>query len=398
MQKIIFIHRQNPSSTGNGAQHRNYQILQDLLQAASEANIDILKLTPDIRYNRSDLYKPTKAGAYLYEIKDRLNLSKKVFQFSANPHRTLGYLAEEAAKKASFGSVPVEEYEALLNQCHEAICVLDHPGQHQIVSLNRNRNIPTVYCPQNLETLDRNISFLDVPMEKQKIIGELFCELEVLSGCQERLPISKLETSLLDGLGLKSEYYPYRPVGELYNRLVEIRQQRSRITLTRGLFLMAGSAHHQSTGKSFKWFIDQANLNGLPDGIKVVIVGRDTDKLIQGIHVPGLEALGWVDQQEFDQLMLQVQAALIPQQTGFGAVTRLPEYSCAGIPTIVSEYPTNAIDIPPGIICVKDVWSEWIYGMKSVNKLDIRPDSLEEYLAWDGLQKKTLQQTIDKYL
>ena len=160
---------------------------------------------------------------------------------------------------------------------------------------------------------------------------------------------------------------------------------------------MLGTGGHRSTWESFLWFVRSAQECGLPQGIRVVVSGRKTDQLLaSGASVEGLELRGWLEQDELDKLLAQVQAVLVPQGSGFGALTRLPELSCAGIPAIVSRHPTYALDPPPGIDIVDDDWDSWCSGMEQIAGTGMRCDP-DEYHRWEEDQVNPLEWVMGQW-
>ena len=92
-----------------------------------------------------------------------------------------------------------------------------------------------------------------------------------------------------------------------------------------------------------------------------------------------------------------MQGVLIPQQRGFGALTRLPELAYAGVPVVTSKHATLAIDVPPNVSDVDDVWEAWCAG---INQLKANSTSRchEDYLAWESKQSRTLESVVKKAL
>jgi hypothetical protein len=127
--------------------------------------------------------------------------------------------------------------------------------------------------------------------------------------------------------------------------------------------------------------------------------GSKTDKLLApGVTVPGLECRGRLPQEELDRLLVAAQAVLVPQFRGFGALTRLPEMACAGIPTLTSRHPTFALDVPPGVHIVEDGWEAWCAAMASFVWSD--PSAVpngEPYEGWEQAQSRTLTTLLDAY-
>ena len=128
---------------------------------------------------------------------------------------------------------------------------------------------------------------------------DLANELGIFTQCTERLFISKVETGLVNGLGVTARYYPYLPVGDIRARLDLVQYERLKGNIEPGLFLIMGTAGHDTTRASFEWFVQNAQAHGLPTGVKIVVVGLDTEKLLPpGVVIPGLECRGWVEQNE----------------------------------------------------------------------------------------------------
>jgi len=129
-----------------------------------------------------------------------------------------------------------------------------------------------------------------------------------------------------------------------------------------------------------------------PTGFRMVCESKTDTLLPPGVEVPGLELRGWLQQDELNQLMTSVQAVLVPQRLGFGALTRFSELSCAGIPCIVSKHPTYAIDLPPGFEVVTDEWASWYQAMERLANSDWRISN--GYSSWEQTQPRTLEKVI----
>jgi hypothetical protein len=210
--------------------------------------------------------------------------------------------------------------------------------------------------------------------------------------------ISKVETGLVNGLGVTARYYPYLPVGDIRARLDWVQQERLKGNIEPGLFLIMGTAGHDTTRASFEWFVQNVQAHGLPTGAKIVVVGLGTEKLLPpGVSIPGLEFRGWVEQDQLDQLLSTVQGVLIPQQRGFGALTRLPELAYAGVPVVTSKHATLAIEVPPNVSDVDDVWEAWCTGIEQL-KANRTICCHEDYLAWESGQSRTLESVVKKAL
>jgi hypothetical protein len=164
---------------------------------------------------------------------------------------------------------------------------------------------------------------------------------------------------------------------------------------------LIGSAGHAPTGHAMRRFLDKVKEHGLPAEMQIIVCGKGTENLVPAdMQIPGVDIRGKVNQDELDTLMLRASAVLLPQESGFGAVTRLPEMSCAGIPVIASKHPIKAINVPPGICAVGEDWNEWSEGMMGIYKhaLGSPQQSLRVYQAWEREQPTPLATTVSQFL
>ncbi len=383
MPSIILVTHMEPSDIGHGGNHRTYQILHDLQSSVGKEHIFLVSLPIWRRSFSAD------SSVTLFE-----RFKQRVLRVKANPLK----LMVHATYSPHLFSFPkfLSYYRRLVSEIPKPIlCVLEHSGFAGVVEINKLHCIPTIACEQNIEAFDRgtpNLSKNKLEIYTRSI--DFACEFEVLAKCAERLFISKVETGLIGGLGLPARYYPYLPVGNIRKRLEMNRQRRQVVTAQPRLLLMLGSAGHYSTRKSFQWFIENAKLHGLPKHIKVLVGGAKTEELIdKGEYVPGIELMGWLPQEKLNELLSLASAVLIPQQLGFGALTRLVELSCAGIPVITSNHATHAIDPPPGVYSVDDTWSSWTAAIEKIVSSNecVNPS---EFGQWEEEQPKTLRAVL----
>jgi hypothetical protein len=80
---------------------------------------------------------------------------------------------------------------------------------------------------------------------------------------------------------------------------------------------------------------------------------------------------------------------LVPRQEGFGALTRMPELSCAGVPVLASASVTFAQDPPPGTTIVDDSWDAWRAAMESAVH-EGGTTAAADYEAWAASQPRPL--------
>jgi hypothetical protein len=179
---------------------------------------------------------------------------------------------------------------------------------------------------------------------------------------------------------------------------MELRRRRQETEQEPGLFLLLGNARYVPTRRSFHWFLQEAGRQGLPPGVRVVAAGLDTDTLDGAAgRFHGVELLGWASRQTLDDLLCRASAVLVPQRAGFGALTRLPEVSCAGIPVITTPYPAYTMDPPPGVRVADWTWEAWYDAMRDTSASHLAATE-DEYAAWEARQERTLRTVLQRYL
>lgn len=381
MTSILQITHFKPSSTGHGGNHRTYQISYDCKKLVGEENVHVI----DMR----EWYPSRK----LFMSKLRRNFGNYVLQ---TPKKYSRFNPRRFNKKGFY-----DFYKSFIESLEKPIiAIVEHPDFSQVVELNMRLKIRSIACPHNIESID---SLLPIRVESYDsydlISKKLGFELYNLSKYDERLLISKIETGFLNGLGLSSKYYPYLPVGEIERRMSSIRKKRNNNGIKKGLFLLMGTATHGPTGDGFGWFLENVIRYGLPEGVKIIAIGRGTDNLIEEnlVRKSNILCKGFIPQKDLDRIMEEIQAVLIPQFCGFGSLTRVVELANAGVPIIMSRTQSYAIDLPPGVDLVGDRWDEWYDCMDNAMYSDFNSD-LEEYYEWLNAQEKALNSLLRNYL
>ena len=406
-QAIIYITHTTPAEVGNGGVHRSYQVLHELEKIVGRDRV--LVLTAGFL---ASLVNNGTAGVVNGSRRGDRTLSRWVdfrsgtaTRFAKNPYR----LFHRTTFATGLHPVIKDYYASLFNENFApAICLFDHAQFAELIPINRKHRIATVSCTQNLDSLGDDFDSIAANLAaysgdrvgtQQRLavyatMTDFANELQSLAQCDERLFISKLEAGLMSGVGLSFHYYPYVPVGAVRERQEEIRRRRVTGERESGLFLLIGSASYAPIRKSCEWFIQNAKEHPLPPGVRVVVIGAGTNKLLPaGESVPGIELKGWAEQEELDQLLVRAQAVLVPQQFGFGAPTRLSELSCAGIPVVGCHHATYAIDAPPGFRVTEATWEAWYARIEQLSREDAQVPE-DEYNAWEAAQPKPLEGVV----
>ena len=384
MPTVIFVTGFVPAADGHGGNRRAFQILHDLESTVGKEQVVLVSFP-----QWQDTYHASRVQDTLFKTRRRLAYyAENPFKlFAFNSYSTRGY------GDPAF----LAYYEELIRQTHPALSVIEHTTFGELLRINSRHGIPTVSCVQNLESL--HVASYTVGRQRVSAYGaaiDAANEFRILSHCAERLFISKVETGLVNGLGLSSRYYPYLPVGTIKHHLEKIRDERANEKIDPDLFLLMGSVGNPPTGQSFSWFVTNAKNNGLAKGIRVVVAGGGTEELLPpGSVVPGLELRGWLGQAELDQLLVRANAVIAVQRSGFGALTRVAEMACAGVPVLLSKYAAYALDLPPGVEVVNDLWEAWHEKLieRSQRRISCEVTG-EEYQAWERAQPRSMADVV----
>jgi hypothetical protein len=393
--KVFHVSHFAPATIGHGGVHRTLQLQHDLQAVVGTSNVAAVNL---------ELWSQSQREKGVRVVQSRVRrLRNRFASLRDNPFRLFSVPRYRTAipfmTRGWIGPDFVTHYAELV--CKETgprVCIIEHVMFGEIVELNEQLGIPTVSVCQNLESLDVGRFDWRKRGAVYRVTTDLGNELRLLGRCAERLSMSKVEVGFLGGLGLECQYYPYVPVGPIRASLSAIRMRRARGAIEPGLVALLGSAAHGVTFDSMKWFVEAASEHGLPEGVRVVAAGTDTDKLLAGREmVPGLTLRGWIGQPELDDLLARAVVAVIPQRSGFGALTRLPELACAGVPVISFSHPVHAVNPPPGLRIVAPDWTEMSAALHQT--LEARKSVTEdEYARWEAEQPRPLGRTLRRLI
>ena len=338
MVKILYLSNHSPDPDRGGGFHRTYQIAEDLRRLVGEATINM----PSIGGLKNKK---------LFRIKDVINsvvlrtqLSSLIWKLNFDPSKIYNYLIQTNKTGLSlFKMASLDAYKAYLDADGKPdICIVDGAKFLPVIQFNKENHIPTIFCPHNLDSFDLSAPLADTARARIRCSTSFIYELEAITQSDSTLVISKFEQSILDGLGVGTDYYPYLPVGLIKKRLLDVREERAKHDKASSSFLLIGSMNHKTTFESFKWFMRNISEHGLPSGMRIRVAGRGCDTLQdQFPKLQGVEYLGQLNQRDLEQELINTRAVLIPQLSGFGAVTRISEMACAGIPVFVSQHPTR---------------------------------------------------------
>jgi hypothetical protein len=394
-----FVSYRAATPCGDGGNHRTYQILRDLQQALGCDRVAHIALEDWATAPES--WRPTSQAPLARARLLPRRLRQRVERMTENPYNLL--TREGWSRRAGFGTRGVlprqfcERYVDGVLSRGTRVSVVDHPLFDQVRSVNARAGVPTIIATHNLESLDVARARFESRAAAQRSGVDFGNELWSLARFAGRLAISKIEAAVLNGVGIGSHYYPYVPCLEVRAELLRTAMERCRGRQDLRQFLLMGSAFHAPTRRSMQWFVEHAARDGLPGGARVVLVGSHVDALVPpGSRIPGLDVRGRVSDAELRTLLLSAGTALIPQRVGFGALTRIPELSCAGVPSLVFPHASSALDPPPGArTLADDSWTALVDGMRLAMDAPVTVDP-DAYFDWETRQQRPLGTALSR--
>lgn len=230
-----------------------------------------------------------------------------------------------------------------------------------VVLYAKSNGIPVVAFTQNIETLSRE----QVESSSQR---EMFAyELELLSMCNLVVTISMEETWLLRNFGMDPVYLPYFPISHPAERMEKVRH--GRLSSNKAGFLLLGTVYNLPTLAGMKRVIAAiTEQNILPDG-RLIVAGYGTCQLLSHLDSPRIEVRGDVTDAELDELLTNTEGCIVYQETGSGALTKIPELLAAGVPVIINSHAARSHHNLPGIFEF-ETFEQLGYQLQNVSKIN----------------------------
>lgn len=365
---VLLLTPYQPGSTGIGGDHRAYQI-QCELESLPGVDLKILcmrRTPPPAKPSWRDRIRlRTRIQSALKKLVERLVPARLQPLWTVIGRELDGPNAPYLWRFPVTDSL-LKEVTDLLDLGTVQMVIVEHPGWRRINDACRKRNIPVICCPQNLESLLFRAS-MSRGERIPALLHQLQGELEFFQTCNHVLFISRVEAGLAGGLQIPgTSYYPYYPGGHLKERLLAVKAARSHTPPDPELLLLIGSFPHPPIGDGMTWLVEQIARHGLPEGKKLVVIGKDSEKLAQKFpNLKGVTWRGWVEDTELDQWLQKASCVLVPLYHGFGALTRIYDTMTAGVPVIASRFATLAVEPHPLLQPVENRWEEWIAAIKA---------------------------------
>jgi hypothetical protein len=329
---VIYFSRSNNNPRWNGGDKRTAQLCEVLSQFKYEfvalADVDLPHKDgmKKILGNPSGFFKER----LLIFVKQYLTYNKYL-QWNER-------FRENIVKSHTLSKVFVK---ALANNKPDLLIIDDPVFLTPVVHYAKANNIPLVAFCQNIESLSRE----QVVSSFQQ---DLFhYELKLIAQCDLVVTISREETFLLRNFGIDPLYLPYYPIKTTLEGLLKVRNERQQSN--KSDFLLLGTVSNLATLEGMKKVILAICSNGILQRDRLIIVGYGTREKIAQTDDPRIEVRGDLSEVELLNLLTTVKGCIVYQDSGSGALTKIPELLAAGVPVIINTHAARSHHDLPGI-------------------------------------------------
>jgi len=203
------------------------------------------------------------------------------------------------------------------------------------------KNIPTVSIIHNIE------SFVPRSMTIHPQWSLLKDEVNLINNTNLSVTIAREDTWLLRNFGMKCYYHPYYPPVDTEAELAKIRIARRKSH--KKFFLCMGTAYNPPTLFGMQILINSWS-NLMHGKIPLIIAGYGVDGFFdQPPSTTAITIVGEVSHIEMTSLLTECIACILHQETGSGALTKIPELLRSGIPIIASQHAARSYEGTEGL-------------------------------------------------
>ncbi|MFH1176604.1 MAG: hypothetical protein V1750_04280 [Acidobacteriota bacterium] len=190
------------------------------------------------------------------------------------------------------------------------------------------RKIPVVAIVHNLESM---ASEQVVEERRMVLLGR---EIDLLRRCLGVVTISTEEAHWLEAWGVAAVHFPYYPIAAYQARYREVRRRRAG-SPGHGVLFLANMNNLQNRTALERICALWQGLRDTFGPLVVAGIGLGAWKgEIQG--AAGVDFLGTLDDERFDDLLASIGCLLCYQERGSGALTRIPEALLCGVPVVAN--------------------------------------------------------------
>lgn len=331
-KKIIYFSRFHNNPDSHGGDKRAAQICEML----SEINYEFVSMyTMPLPYTEKQQQRLNKPSGLL-QRKLALRQKQRVTcgKYQKWSPRIRDFIFEFHTRAQVF-------VDTLKNNQPSLLIIDDPVFLAPLVKYANSRNVPLVAVCHNLETLSR------AQVEPSCQQEMLYYELELLAKCDLVITISKEETWLLKNLGMNPAYLPYFPLQQNLARFQEVRRKREE--REKANYLLFGTVYNFPTLDGMKQVIAAVTVGTLLHGDRLFVAGFGTDQLASELNHPAVELRGAVTDAELDELLITIKGCIVYQESGSGALTKIPELLVAGVPVIINSQAARSHHNLPGL-------------------------------------------------
>lgn len=208
-----------------------------------------------------------------------------------------------------------------------------------------------VYFPDNIDSvcrrLVRPVSLIP------RTHGYLTDELAWFAHADHVFTIAQEETWLLRNQGIPSSQVPYFPTEAMREDLLAVRRTRAGRSFCNRVHLMLGSAINPPTRAGMIAVLEAFARS--PQPVPLVIAGNGTEDLGREFRHPAVRFEGKVTPERLRELLIEADAAIVHQDIGVGALTRIPELLMAGVPIIANEHAARSARHYEGVHLYREI-------------------------------------------
>ncbi len=388
--EFVFCSVHSTSVLGNGGAHRLHQVISCFRRAFPDCSIcelewGSLPASTFVESQKSTLQRK------LHRLAEKAGfLTEKVDGRNLLGHRWFHFWDDECRNQA-YERILIEKLRTT-----RVVSVLQGAAFSRAMGINSKHSVPSILFPDNFDSLAENPSSKLEASNIPSLLRLFEKELRILSQANLCLTISQVEYGFLNGIGMKSRLLPYFPSGNCRNDLESLRKNASTRSIKHGLVVI-GSVSWAPTRIGITDLLDSIRANRFELPCILRVIGHGSEQLEKaGDKKLGIEFLGKLPREEFHEALSNCFAAIVPVTCGFGAITRIPDLACAGVPVITSQLAVTHQPPPEGVYPVSD-WAE----LPGLLLQDIRGCSYESFKAWEKSQtpdlRKWVMQAIPHY-
>jgi hypothetical protein len=246
----------------------------------------------------------------------------------------------------------------------------------------KRRGGKIVVFPQNLDSLTAGTPD---PMSSQVAPKWMHAEISAVRSADLVCCISREEQWLLSIFGIRSLYLPFYPTLASRSVLANIRAQRQR--RRHDTILIVGSATNTPTYRGMKTLTDNAeDLVNASGGRDILLVGFGTEALKSNTLPANFHVVGSVPQSVMNKYLVEAAACVCYQPGTGGALTRIPELLCAGIPVIANYVAGRSYQNLPGVQIIETM-DHLIASLRALSYREFAPPGPPEELEGELLRE-----------